>query len=101
MSNSNMKEKEIWTESVLNSVDGMKRATPRVDLFEDIYSEVQRTDSAKIIQMSHLRWLAAAVAILFLINTHSIYVQLTQENGEMHRGESELTIITNYSLYNN
>ena len=100
MSNNKMEEKEIWTKKVLQSLEGMNRAEPRGDLFDDISLKIQEITPVKIIKIKELKWIAAAAVLLVFINTYSIFNQFSKADETWQNETSELSIITKFSLYN-
>lgn len=99
MSNNKMEEKEIWTEKVLQSLEGINRAEPRDDLFNEISSKVEEKSPVKVISLNEFKWIAAVVFLIF-INTYSIINQFSIKTKISNNETAEISIITNYSLYN-
>lgn len=98
MSNQKMMEKrEHWSEEVMDSLTGIQRATPRPDLYDEIYSQIHLPEMVKIIPLQNLKWVAAAAALLISINLLAI----NHPYDENQQGEEELewSLVNDYSIY--
>ncbi len=98
-----MKEaKKAWIDAALNSTQGMQRAKPSDELWLKIQA---RTFSAKVkmIPVSQLRFIAAAAAILLVLNVITLGTYIQRENavwGELLEETEEIPVlISDYKLY--
>ena len=87
---------EQWKKKVMNSLEGMERATPPEDLYDRIYASLESEPRERPVWS---KW-AAAAAVLFLLgfNLYGIneYVSATDEPEAY-----ESSIISDYNLYYN
>lgn len=66
-------EQEKWVNEVMDSLQGMQRAAPPVDLFEAIEAQITKPrGKGKIIPMRQIRWSIAIAAVLLLLNVVAI-----------------------------
>ena len=97
-----MNEKENWRENVLNSLEGIKPAEPRKDLFDDIWSAVSTPKiKTKIIPLSIVRLAAACLLLLVCFNGILVVRQLQSDATDTTESvENTYTnLITNFSYY--
>ncbi len=93
-----------WKNKVLGSFEGIQKAEPRRELFDDVWSNVQNDTSAarKVIPLNTLRLVAASILILIALNTYVIRDQWKSEDSPgMAIAESSeyLDLLTNYNIY--
>ncbi|MFK8101053.1 MAG: hypothetical protein AB8G15_00960 [Saprospiraceae bacterium] len=98
-----MKEaKKAWIDAALNSTQGMQRAKPSDELWAKIQAN---TFSAKVkmIPIQQLRLIAAAAAVLLVMNVMTLRTYFQGENftgGEPTEEAGETpSLISDYKLY--
>lgn len=91
-----MNQKEQWANEVLQSLAGIKRAEPSVDLFVKISKRLPKEKLTKIIPLNRLIWIASAVCIVIALN---IYVVRTEMNSTHYSKNNEIELLNNYSIY--
>ena len=97
-----MNELEKWSEKVLNSLDGLKRAEPRKDLFDDIWSAVSTPKiKTKIIPISIVRFAAACLLLLVCFNGVLVVRQLQTDLTEstISVEDTYANLITDFTYY--
>lgn len=94
-----MNKKEKWAEEILQSLEGIERATPSDDLFAKINQQLVKQDRSNVIPFHQLKWFAAAACLLISINI----VAFSTKGNEVETNEQstlyENQLITDYSLY--
>lgn len=90
-----------WKDDILNSTNGMDRAQPHADAFDQIMQKIRNQDEVK---NSSKEWLniAAAVSLVVLSNAYIIFryssdSRLTEE----HNTGAYSSLVSNYNLYEN
>ena len=85
--------------SILNSTQGSQRAKPRTDLLANIEREIYEMEG-NIIPMNRIRLVAAAAAIMLLLNI-SVLNHYLQNSGvvDLVEMESSTSLITDFKLY--
>ncbi|MGB1243424.1 MAG: hypothetical protein ACPG49_12930 [Chitinophagales bacterium] len=94
-------EKEQWKNSILNSLEGIQKASPNERIFLKIKQKVGQ-QSAKVIPMNRVRMAAAAAVLLFAINAFSIahYLKNSAPNQtEIVSHQNNSNLISDYKLY--
>ncbi|MEM1323183.1 MAG: hypothetical protein AAGG75_23155 [Bacteroidota bacterium] len=96
------KDKQQWIDRVLGSLEGSQRAQPRPELFTKIETELFDSEQ-DIILMPQLRMIAAAVALLVLVNI-GLLSQYDQKNGQdsatvVNTSALDRPLLSNYKLY--
>ncbi|WKN42749.1 hypothetical protein [Tunicatimonas pelagia] len=71
-------DQEKWVEAVFQSMKGSRRATPSPELFSKIQSQIEDSKS-KVVPLYPWRYVAAAVAVLFVNATALIYYNQPEE----------------------
>ena len=71
-------DKENWINEVLQSTQGMNRATPKADLFERITAGMANPSSVKATRLPVKQWAAAAI-ILLALNIGSVVYFTSQK----------------------
>ncbi|MFZ4414212.1 MAG: hypothetical protein ACOYOV_14105 [Bacteroidales bacterium] len=91
-----MEHTEQWANEVFGSIEGMKRASPSIDVLEKINAKLQKTVQAKMIPLRKLAWAAAAACIMITLN---IYSFTSVVGGENHTIAAKEQILSDFSLY--
>lgn len=86
---------EDWKDDIMNSLDGMQKATPSTDLFEQIQQEI-RTKKPKRVYLP--QWTSVA-AVLFLVVGMNAYL-LSKHFKEAANESTEDFYMGNSSTYN-
>ena len=97
-----MDEKNTWKNEVLKSLDAMQKASPPPLLFEKIQKELHSQQKEQF-TLRQIRWIAAAAAVLVLINVLGVRSIQKQAQGETVNAMFESNpnkVISNYNLYN-
>lgn len=85
--------------SILNSTQGSQRAKPKTDLLANIERQIYGVEG-NIIPMHRIRWVAAAAAIMLMLNI-SVLNHYLQNSGNVDLVEMEpsTSLITDFKLY--
>lgn len=94
-----MNKNEQWANEVLHSLDGMQKATPKVDLFDKIMTQLPQEKKAKIIPLRKLRWAAVAASIIIGVNVYVFSSGMNQAGQNTATTATEYQLVTDYSLY--
>ncbi len=95
-------EQEKWVDEVMDSLQGMQRAVPPVDLFESIEAQITKSrERGKIIPMQQIRWSIAIAAVLLLLNVVAIRsYTVNNNNGYASVDLTEDTpLISDFKIY--
>ena len=93
----NMKAKETWIEETLDSLDGIRRATPKTDLFTAIQQRPGLHERNAIPLKRSFYWsVAAGIAILVALN---IFGALYYRNSQPISGQAPAAIAKDYLSY--
>jgi len=60
----NNKQKELWIDEVLRSTEGMSRAQPKGDVYDQIIPRLNSGGIKQSISTSSMKWAAAAVLLI-------------------------------------
>lgn len=92
-----MKRNEQWSNEVIESIQGMKRATPSGDLFNKINSKIQKYEQLKLIPLNKLAFAAVAACIMITINIFAY-----TDNAKIGKNNivANEQIFTDFMLYN-
>jgi hypothetical protein len=93
--------KQQWIEEVLASTEGMSRAEPSIDFYEQVKNKLGRPSTGKVIQLP-LKQLAAAAIILLALNIGSIvhFIGHNTKSGNNISGNPLLSEMQVESTYN-
>ncbi|MFK7906460.1 MAG: hypothetical protein AB8B69_15120 [Chitinophagales bacterium] len=94
-------EKEQWKDSILNSLEGIQKASPDDALFLKITQRIGQK-ATKIIPMNRVRMAAAAAVLLFVLNAFSIAHYLKNNPSsqtEVAVNQGNPNLISDYKLY--
>ena len=88
--------KKDQTSAILDSMKGSQRAKPSADLFAKIERKINQPE-ASVIPLRQLKWAAAAVISLLIIN--GLAVQQNYKHHKTNATTEGASIISNYTLY--
>ncbi|MBU2997089.1 hypothetical protein KO500_11630 [Cellulophaga baltica] len=91
-----MDNKEQWAGDVLNSLSGIEKATPNIDLFAKITAQLPQEKMVNIIPLQRLSWVAVAASIIIAAN---IYVFSNKIKSTETIASVKTELIKDYSLY--
>lgn len=94
-----MKEaKEQWIEAVINSMEGADRAKAPNGLFSKISAEaISQIQSS--IPIRKLRWIAAAAAVLLVLNVFAIRQFKGIQSEEILSDDSRSALVSDLKIY--
>ncbi|RKN77946.1 hypothetical protein [Ulvibacterium marinum] len=90
-----MDDREKWTDGVLKSLEGIKRATPKNDLFDSIISEIPEN---RTISIMYLGWVAAAACLIILLNAYVLKLQIESVQDSTRDEENQISLLTDYTF---
>ena len=95
-------DQEKWIENVFSSMQDIKRAQPRTEVYTTIMQQWDSRDT-QIISMAQLRWIAAAAIGVLLLNVFAMrsYTQQQQSDNlgiaiEKHTSQ---ILISSFNMY--
>ena len=94
---------EKWTEEIFDSLEGMKRAKPDINLYNKIENQLFSEES-KVIPINRLRFAAVAAIFILLVNVISLKVYINSSNSNP-TVESQTSnnynqqLISNFKIY--
>ncbi len=94
-----MNKKEQWANEVLDSLNGIKKASPDSDLFNKIVAQLPTENSTKIIPLSYLSWVAVAACLIICVNIYVFNATLNTTKQEQEL-VTTTTVLSDYSIYN-
>lgn len=86
----------------MQSLEGSERARPDTALFDKINDEIAVSES-KVIPINRLRLVAAAAAVLLLVNVSVVSGYLQEDiagNQELVADDNPYSILSDYKVYN-
>lgn len=86
-------------DKILNSTQGSQRAKPKTDLLANIERQIYEVE-VSIIPMSRIRLVAAAAAVMLLLNISILnnYLQNSRDMGLVEM-EHATSLVTDFKLY--
>lgn len=94
-----MNKEEQWANEVLQSVEGLKRAEPSVELFAKIKDKLPTEKVTKIIPLRRLRWVAAVACLVVGLNIYVLENEIKTESVYSSTTEN-IDLFNSYVLYN-
>jgi len=89
-----MNKKDDWTDDVLNSLEGIQKATPSVELLDRVMAQLPKNN---IMPKWQLRLTAVAASLLIALN---IYVfDYDKQEASSQPSTEYVKLIEDYSLY--
>lgn len=94
-----MNEKDTWANEILQSLEGIQKASPSDDLFAKIMEQIPEAIPTNIIPLKRLGWIAVAACFLIGINVY-VFDLGTTNNIKTQSTQQYDKLMTDYSLYN-
>lgn len=98
-----MDKKEQWANSVLNSLDGIQKAEPSVDLFDRITQKLPPKKLANIVPsivpLRRLVQIAAVACLIVAVNVYAFSIDVKNKNENFYSSANNTTLLTSYSIY--
>ena len=93
-------EQEKWVNEVMDSLQGMQRVEPPVDLFESIEARINKL-KGKVIPMRQIRWSIAIAAVLLLLNMVAIRSYTVKNNDGYASVEmtGDTQLVSDFKIY--
>ncbi|WP_108801936.1 hypothetical protein [Aquimarina sp. Aq107] len=93
-----MDKKEKWVHETLKSLDNIKTASPRDDLFDTIITRIPVNKERKIIPLRHLGWVAAVAVIILTVNIYTLKLKKDSIDNTAKKSEDQISLLTDYSF---
>lgn len=90
-----MRQKNKDFDQILSSVQGLSPLKPKVDLFKLIQ---ERVNEELIVPKMKLLWIAAAAAIVLMINVYG-FTNVNQSNKSLSNNESNTQLTRDFNFY--
>ncbi|WP_422082068.1 hypothetical protein [Ulvibacterium sp.] len=87
--------KEKWADEALKSLEGMKRASPKNDVFDSIISRIPEN---RTISLKHIGWVAAAACLIILLNAYVLKLQIESVQDSTRDEENQISLLTDYTF---
>lgn len=91
-----MDEKEKWADEVLNSLQGIERATPENKLFEKIRTEILAEKYTKTVSLRHLAWTAIAASVIIAINVYAVKLHADSRAVDRSVIQNDISLLNEY-----
>lgn len=94
-------DKERWIDGVLNSTEGMRKAEPEANFYQQVLQKINRPATVKGVTMPLKQWAAAAILLLALnISSIVYFMDHGRKAGNMGGGNplaAEMQLGTTYN----
>lgn len=87
-----MDKKEQWANEVIQSLEGLKKATPSDALFDKILQQLPSQNVA-VISLKRLAWVAAAASVVIVLNVIAL------SHSESNQTQKTDELLSNYNIY--
>ena len=94
-----MEHQKQWVNDVFQSIEGIKRATPSVDLFDKINSKLPAKNKTKVISLKKLSWVAAVACFLIALNVFTLKTELNTASNSAYTNLYDTALLNDYKLY--
>lgn len=93
--------KEQWIDSVINSTDGMAKASPASSFYEGVINKLDNHRAVKTIAFPIKQWAAAAILLLALnIGSILYYTEHSKRSNAGENGNPLAAAMSSSSTYN-
>lgn len=90
-----MDDKEQWADEALKSLQGIKRATPKNDVFDSIISRIPEN---RTISLKHTGWVTAAACLIILLNAYVLKLQIENIQDSVRNEENQISLLSDYTF---
>ncbi len=82
-------DKDRWVERIMSSHEGMRRATPRPDLFDSIMEGIDAAQPPSVSIVSMRQWVIgiAAAVVLLVLNSAVVFTSFATDSSSL--GEAD------------
>ncbi len=87
-----MNKKEQWADEVIQSLEGIKKATPSDALFDKILKQLPMQE-VTLIPLKHVVWIAAVACVVIAFNVIAL------SNFESNQTQKSDELLSNYNIY--
>ena len=94
-----MDKKEQWAEEVLNSLKGIKRTSPKDDLFDKIITSIPKNIKNEITPLKYIGWFAIAASVVISLNIYTLKLYKNNVNTN-EETENQISLLSDYTFKN-